>query len=170
MVTCKRRQCQKECNEIFIPSVKEIQRKAGRRNQMWDQDRKMCPARFICVSVTQSRERRSLTPHHHAECSRTSKEQKQDKDSDGRGKKLLLDLQGRGVLVYLNFSKGRTLQWEICLDFLSYSPKQQDFGGGGNDIHLHPLASDSADAEWHCLDELMLQQSPSKMFYRSAKH
>lgn len=78
--------------------------------------------------------------------------------------------KGREVQVYLHFSKGSTLQRETCLDFLSYSPKRQDFGSGGNDVHPHPLALESVVAEWHCLDELMLQRSPSKMFYRSAKH
>lgn len=59
VVTCKRSLCQKECSEILIPSVKETQRKAGRRDQMCSQDRKICPAHCICISVIQHREERS---------------------------------------------------------------------------------------------------------------
>lgn len=73
VVTCKRSLCQKECSEILIPSVKEVQRKAGRRNQMCSQGRKMCPAHCICISVTQHSERRGLAPHHQADTAALAK-------------------------------------------------------------------------------------------------
>lgn len=73
-MTCKRSECQEECSEIFIPSVKEIQRKGRKKepNVRSSQEVVSCIILFTFLYP-----RAGLSPHHH------------NKGSGGRDKKLL---------------------------------------------------------------------------------